>query len=928
MVWREKVVKIDQIYYTRLDEGWGIAKATEEISEKFKNAFQSINAQNPADKTILSFDAFDGGYALSRSVSAGIDSFGRAKFFVHGYLFSELDSDEIFNNFGCFLNIRQFSENVDCDITPISSLPLENVRNIQIEKSKLPNLLECVYEAVLQNKKLEIKIPNDNDEDALRLIMNAIYGYLPVYLRKFISFSSCIGGIIRMITLTHEFSGAADITYDYEFNIANGISKTYIDIIERLINDRDNIISKIEKYIKNAVSTVTLDEGEYKKAFDYVMFEANESIDKDDTISKLLDLLLEKKYSDASSAAYISVLIKTCVQNNADISNSMHGMIMDAYFGTNQPVLKDSIEKYIAYSYKKRCSEEDFEKLKVFKTKNPYLYRMVYNIAIAKGNGELARYVALDVINNSDASDYIVEECDAACRNSIAHEIAKIILESKDILYIDNIVKRSMHKDVMEIVILNQPDKVIMWEYIRCIFNNKIQYDIFSNGLTQSAHTNVENFCVKEIDENTADILYAAWKTDIELGKKIVNLINGKEKYRTIEKFYTQYLLEDMTTPEDVKNLCAEVINVRKKIGEPCFTESEFTKRVLRRYVSVSQKNCIDRSTTIKQIDRLKDFGRLIQVSVNKYANQLKARFWMQFDYNDWHAGEDYSALYIQNNKDSNIDNKIYLVTVMSELVKMITSCAYIIDNDLKHRAISLLIDNKSYLNKRVRDMYINKVRDRVESCMRLSENRIDMDIVLLLNYSNVKESLDRNINLRDLKAVRMYIEHCAETYEKSVIDYPAVFIDLYKIVLNKRDDSLKYYDNKIERCRYDSILKALDGYINNFEGKEKRNILKEIKVLKREHSLKGSLALASISLTVLLFVFAYAFVYVDLLLSDDSIHNMVKASIIMAGIVAVAVDEIVDFKRSGQSIAGVITGFVTGAAMFLTFIVALTTIV
>ena len=59
MVWREKVVKIDQIYYTRLDEGWGIAKATEEISEKFKNAFQSINAQNPADKTILSFDAFD-----------------------------------------------------------------------------------------------------------------------------------------------------------------------------------------------------------------------------------------------------------------------------------------------------------------------------------------------------------------------------------------------------------------------------------------------------------------------------------------------------------------------------------------------------------------------------------------------------------------------------------------------------------------------------------------------------------------------------------------------------------------------------------------------------------------------------------------------------------------------------------------------------
>ena len=83
-------MKIDQIYYTRLDEGWGIAKATEGITEKFKNAFQSVNAQNPADKTILSFDTFDGGYALSKSVPAGMDSFGRAKFLCMGICFRNL----------------------------------------------------------------------------------------------------------------------------------------------------------------------------------------------------------------------------------------------------------------------------------------------------------------------------------------------------------------------------------------------------------------------------------------------------------------------------------------------------------------------------------------------------------------------------------------------------------------------------------------------------------------------------------------------------------------------------------------------------------------------------------------------------------------------------------------------------------------------
>ena len=146
-------MKINQIYYTRLDEGWGIANATEGIDEKSKSAFQSINAQNPTDKTILSFDVFDGGYALSRSVPAGADQFGRAQFFVHGYLFSELDSEEIFKNYNGLLSIDTFANSVEQEIVGMESLPISEGFDTNFDNEKLQNILECAYEAVLQNKK-------------------------------------------------------------------------------------------------------------------------------------------------------------------------------------------------------------------------------------------------------------------------------------------------------------------------------------------------------------------------------------------------------------------------------------------------------------------------------------------------------------------------------------------------------------------------------------------------------------------------------------------------------------------------------------------------------------------------------------------------------------------------------------------------------
>lgn len=947
-------MKIDQIYYTRLDDGWGIAKATEGISEKFKNAFQSINAQNPADKTILSFDVFDGGYALSRSVPAGIDSFGRGKFFVHGYLFSELDSNEIFNNFGGLLNIKQFDENVDCDMIPISSLPLEEVKDRQLEKNKLPNLLECAYEAVLQNKKLEIKTSNVNNEDVLRLIMNVIYGYLPIYLRKFISFSSCIGGISRTITLTHEFSKTADITYDYEFNIANGISKTYIDIIERLINDRDNTISEIEKYIKNAISTVTLDAGEYKKAFDYVMFETGEAADKDDAISKLLDMLLEKKYSDASSAAYMSALINTCIKNNADISNSMHNMIMDAYFNTNQPELKGIIEKYIAYSYEKRCSEEDFEKLKVLKKENPDLHRMIYNTAIIGNADDLLRYVSLDVINNSDASDYIVGECNAGCRESVANKIAQLILESKDITYVDKIVERSMHKDVMEIVILKHPDKSIMWEYINCIFNDKSQYKNFSMGLSPSARTIVKNFCVNEINENTANILYAVWQTDQKLCMNMESSLNEKKKYKVIEKFYTQYLLEDMLTPEEVKNLCEHIINLRTKIADPYFTEDAFKEMAIKKYFSVSKRNCISRAATLKQIDELKDFGKLIHLSADEYATQLKVKFWTCFDYNDWQADEDYSKLYIQDdgNNNNDIGKKIYSVKVMSKLVTKITSHANIIGDTLKYCAISLLMEDSSPLNKKIRDLYINKLKEIVNSDVRYSStldrkrkifnrefdygnsNMIDFDIILLLNYSNEKGSLAENIDFGKLDILKRYINQCATTREKNMLSYPELFLSLYKIVFNRKNNLVRKSDSIGECNKYDDILRTLDKYAENFEEPKKQYIFKEIKALEKTIESSHYWWMSAGVFVALLLEFAVVFMSIDLFSLNKNVKTLLKVCIVIVGIIVAIVDSALDNKKRGNEklswnkVLTIVLWSVPGIAMFLTFLFAITTIV
>lgn len=913
-------MKIDQIYYTRLDEGWGIAKVTEGITEKFKNAFQSVNAQNPADKTILSFDTFDGGYALSKSVPAGMDSFGRAKFFVHGYLFSELDSDEIFNNYSGLLNIKEFAESAEQEIIPLHSLPADHIQSMQLGSDKLRNLLNCTYEAVLQRKKLEIKISENNKEEFLRAIMNVIYEYLPLYLRKFVSYSSSIGGVSRTITLTGEFSGNADIMYDYEANITTGnLSKSYVDIVETVIENRAETLSKIEKYISNAFSTEFLDESTYRKAFDYVMFGTNKVSDDGDTVSKLMDMLLEKKYNDASSAAYMSALIDTCVKNNADISNSMHGMIMDAYFSTHQTELKESIEKYIVYSYEKKCSDVDFEKLNELQNENPGLHRMIYNKGITEGASDLIKHISSDVVNNSAASDYIVEKCEPGCRDIIADSIADLIVGSKDKNLVDKIVERSMHKYVMESVIIRNPDKSIVWEYIHCIFNNKLYFETFKS-LKADVSRDVLLFLVNEIDENKVDVLYAVRQTARDVYEYIEQELAERSKYKIIEDFYTQYLLRECISTNDVQMLCEKIARLIPSV-------SRFAKIALEKYFSLSQRKCINRNATLNEINGLDNVGKKMGLSVNDYTSQLKNEFWKNFKFTEWETDEDYSELYVSNNKKSSV------IEVMSRLAASLDSSANNIDREMKDTAVFILMDDASPLDETTRDLYINALKKKINHTDSYSSygrkkrnsyraksyygnaDETDVEVVLLLNYSNKKRSLDENIRLENLSALKDYIKRCIGSHAKNVIDYPDLLLSLYEIVFDRKSES------KQRRSEYGDVLRALDTYVDRMTGKEKRYVLKEIKKITEYPDYSW------ISFGAVLLVFTFAFICVDTFALNGFIRMIIKILLVIAGIFAAISDAVCDVKDHGNAVVFV-SQILSGIAMFVTFLFTVTTLV
>ena len=127
-------MNIEQLYYTRLEGGWGIAASTEGINETIKSVFQSIVAQNPTDKELLTLDFGAQGVFLTKSIPAGLDQFGRNKFFAHGYYFNKNDFPILFSEYDRFLSIQSFSSSENEKITSIESLP---ERCLKADLSKL-----------------------------------------------------------------------------------------------------------------------------------------------------------------------------------------------------------------------------------------------------------------------------------------------------------------------------------------------------------------------------------------------------------------------------------------------------------------------------------------------------------------------------------------------------------------------------------------------------------------------------------------------------------------------------------------------------------------------------------------------------------------------------------------------------------------------
>ncbi len=929
-------MKIEQLYFTRTDgdsSGWKYVNISDGVTDEVKQSFQSIHTSTPSSRDMYAFDFSHNQYYLSKVTADGLDSLGRAKCFVHGYVFSGNDTEYIFSNFCKLLNINYFAKNDDNGIVAIDDLPPSPFNPQSFEqKLNLNNLMNAVYEAMLSNKALYIYAGTDSsfNEIILKSMIAVIYSYLPFNLKKFATFSSINGGLTRKITIVNSLNDTLGIVYDYTTGQVSGCSGTYEKFINAMLVDPKYYLDGVDKYIVNAHATSNVDAPKYTEAFNYVMM-SNTSDDSDsasETVDKLSNLIVSGNINDPSTASYIAMLVLRVVKNRLSVTPTISNYIIDSYNKTNFADLKDSIAKYIAYLYKDNCSDNDFMKFQGFKLIDEALYKNV-SIDIIKGNGsEFIRQFSKVALVNANDSTFITDALGSDCSAVIAKDLAKYIVESENSAeLVKNVINKTLHKEVIDNIVSLNPDKALVWNYLEGVFTFSEYLESFKKLETETVQY-LFAFIVNESADNvdrTVTLLrriYSVYRNGYDYLQK--KLSEGG-KYAVLDNFYANVLLNDASSTQGV-------IDLQNEFNRICSQSVLFNKAVVPKYVSAAKAECTTVGETLSCIKRTKAFIDAVGGDSSAYTEQLINHFWDKFRLDEWDPDIDYSPLFVSGNK-------------ICGMVGVLQHAAAVLRNEENEdekiiaKVVKLLATDETGLNKRARDKIIRTLKEVVQSYQvqksygfddytegRSGKNKsgrssysssgknkfdINMDLYLLVHYSNEKEVLNPSMKIFDTRGLLDYILKCKRNISGHMLCNDKVIVGLYQICYKNSEKSSR------GRETYRKCLKELDEIIKDFDSSTKKAILKQIK------KATGGSDVSWICCICLAVVCAFLFNLISVFDLQNWLSIVLKVVSAVAGVAVIVADAFID-ARKHQKPLNMILQIVSGLSLFATLIFAI----
>ena len=341
-------MKFKQLTYTSLEKGWTIERCLGSPDEIEKKEFVSISSRRPLDKRIYSYDYRSGVGVLSCSVPYGTDTVGRDIFYLHGYVFSGKECDEVFSEYSKLLGISYFATGVDSKLSENTEavMPFSGKLNLPDESV----LAEAFYEALLSNKRIEVSYPGADGEALIKAVINTVMEYVPLQLRKFISFGSCAGSVTRMVTATEEFSSSADVKIDLKNGTAAGLSGKYREAAQLISGDIENSLAYLEKKLDKVKYDKTEAVALAVSAVEDLVFE--ESSKKEFTAEELPERLTEvldrNKYSGEADIKVLQNIFCRIEKYGASLPAETEKRLAELYSECPDEKVRKSVSDYIS----------------------------------------------------------------------------------------------------------------------------------------------------------------------------------------------------------------------------------------------------------------------------------------------------------------------------------------------------------------------------------------------------------------------------------------------------------------------------------------------------------------------------------------------------------------------------------------------------
>jgi len=842
-------MKIKQLTYTSLEHGWTIERIVGLPEEREISEFKKISGSRPADEVLYSYDYNNGVGVLSRSVPYGTDTEKRPRYYLHGYVFSSSECDEIFKEPAVLLGLENFVGSIEeplCEDVALKAYKNKCADNL------VATLVEGIYEALLKNEIMEISFPGADGELLIKTVMNTVLCYVPLTLRKLISFGSTSGTTIRDIAATENFSNYAKIRYNLKTMEAEGIDGSYRELVEILLSENgDECLALIEEKIGNPGTNKTACMNALKNVIDDVLFEisAQKRILADQIPQRLSEVLDRKCYDKPVDIKVMCNIFAGISRNKLVLSEGFDEKIVDVYLGCGNTELHSAIKNYFADRLLNSKDKIDSEFKKLFLGVFPQSLKAgITEKMIDTKDKNIILCVVLTALKNDDCAKILLENCNQRYIDIISDYAADAFENSgaeTDLFSL--LIKSPLYTCVMPRII--NAAKGNLWNYF------KVAFASFENYTKHKTLGNKESDFLKKVFERDVtkyreDALQILRNAHLDEKKEFYDSIEREfvnlGAQSVVEEFYIDFISQSAKTTRELE---AQKIRLAS-LGIPTHN---YVTQSAQRYARL----CFGEAATkdgvgIREISKLSlftenDFVENLGAIKGIDIKELKTDFWKKFKFKSYKFSKEVQVMKLDSNPKSELANALF------ELSEFLRGNIPEPAPDIFELCKRELCSDGQLLSARVRTALIRELKKSAENL-----RNIKPELHLMLNYSVSKKTADIKTLGLDAKELYSYVANSISDKSSMLYvgkNYKTVYDFASKMRGSKTRTQLKEKKGTDDSNMYSKIVELMEKQ-DDFDLAKKKSRMDIITTLKNN---KGTiifyLALVCMALAGNLFV-------------------------------------------------------------------------